>query len=70
MRGQVQGWTVALPQTLWPPADRRGLTHLGVSVERGKPVALLRRKVSRKASPWDCGYGIAEEAKVGLEWAG
>jgi hypothetical protein len=50
-----QGSSHALPQTEGLPAERRGLTHRGAYVERGKPAALPEGKASRKASSWGCG---------------
>ena len=47
-----------------PPAKRRDLNLSGLQAERGKPDVLPRGKVSRKASRWDGGYGMVEEAKA------
>lgn len=46
--------------------SRRGLTHRGMCAERGKPELLPQGKASREASPWECGYRIAEEANAVL----
>src|SRR3989442_1610014 len=63
-----RGWNATPAADIAPPAKRRGLTHRITCVERGKPVVLpaLAGKANRKASPWDGGYGIAEEAKAAL----
>ena len=66
VRDMEQGLVRVLPQTNQSPAQRRSLTHLGTYAERGKPVLLPPGTASRKASPWKCGYGIAEEANAGL----
>ena len=55
--GPEQGLKRTLPQTQWPPVERRRLNHpeKGLCAKRGKPVVLLQGKASRKTSPWGCG---------------
>ncbi len=66
VRGWCRGSRVFLPQTLQPPADRRGLTHRGTQTERGKPVVSPQGKAHRKVSRRGCGYRRMEEAKAAL----
>jgi hypothetical protein len=49
-RGWCRGSRTFLPQTLQPPAARRGLTHRGTQAERGKPVVPPQGKANRKVS--------------------
>lgn len=61
-----RGRLTTLTQTVWSPAERRGLTHQGTRAERGKPVSLPSGKASRKASRQGCGYRIAEDANAAV----
>ena len=67
---KVRGWgrssRTFLPQTVEPPADRRGLTHRGTQTERGKPVVSPEGKAPRKVCRRGCGYRRMEEAKAAL----
>ena len=55
VRGWCRGSRTSLPQTVQPPADRRGLTHPGTQAERGKPVVSPQGKANRKGSRRGCG---------------
>jgi hypothetical protein len=66
VRGWCRGSRAFLPQTLQPPADRRGLTHRGMQAERGKPVVSPQGKAYRKGRRRGCGYRRMEKAKAAL----
>jgi hypothetical protein len=66
VRGWCRGSRAFLPQTVEPPAERRGLTHRGTQAERGKPVVPPQGKAHRKGSRRGCGSRRMEEAKAAL----
>jgi len=64
VRGWCRGSRACLPQTLQPPAERRGLTQRGTPAERGKPGVSPPGKAHRKGSRRGGGERRREEAKA------
>ena len=55
VRGWCRGSRAFLPQTVQPPADRRGLPHRGTQAKRGKLVVSPQGKALRKVRRRGCG---------------
>jgi hypothetical protein len=66
VRGRYRGLLCPRSQTRRPPANRRGLNHLGMHAERGKPVVLPAGTAHRKVAPMGRRVRKAEQAKAGL----
>src|SRR2546422_11550596 len=67
VRGWCRGSRVFLPQTLQPPADRRGLTPRGTQAGRGKPVVAPQREEHLEGRRRGRGHKRWAEAKVRVE---
>ena len=64
VRGGCRGSRACLPQTLQPPAERRGLTQRGTPAERGQPGVSPPGNAHRKGSRRGGGARRRAEAKA------